>query len=226
MSQALAEAEERARSVSDLDALNAQMRQFDHCSLKRTAAHTMIFAGPVSPKLMLIGGAPGREDDDQGTPWSGKAGALLEAMLGAIGIDRKSEVLCGYSVFWRPPGDRDPVPSESALCAPFLRRAIALAKPPLIVLAGSFAAQFMLQRSETIARLRGKSFAYRPAASVKSGPGPEAGNIENPAFEIPAFVVLEPKHLLLRPQDKARAWEDLLILRQELDRAGQERAGH
>lgn len=218
LARALAEAEMRARSASDRDALDVEMRRFDLCPLKRTAARTVTFEGPPHPKVMLIGGAPSREDDDHGRPWSGTAGALLDTMFAAIGLDRKTEMLCGYSIFWRPPGDRDPVASEVSLCAPFVRRAIALAKPAVIVLAGSFAAQSMLQRSETIARLRGKKFALSLAAATSGGPDPGVGNTASPEPGIPVLVMLEPKHLLLRPQDKARAWEDLLLLRRELDR--------
>lgn len=226
LAQAIAAAEARARAAPDLDALDAEMRQFDLCPLKRTAARTVTFEGPSRPRLMVIGAAPSREDDDQGRPWTGKAGALLDAMLAAIDLDRKTEVLCCHTVFWRPPGDRDPVSPEFALCAPFVRRAIALAKPATIVLAGSFAAQSMLQRSETIARLRGKKFACSLAQASRGGAGSETGSNELPAsestaFEVPAFVVLEPKHLLLRPQDKARAWEDLLVLRHALARNGE-----
>jgi uracil-DNA glycosylase len=150
---------------------------------------------------MVIGEGPGAEEDARGEPFVGRAGQLLDRMLKAAGLQERAFIT--NTVFWRPPGNRTPTPQEQAVCAPFVERAIALIKPKLILLVGGASAKSMLKREEGILSLRGRWFEWRS---------------EDGAIEVPALPSLHPAFLLRQPAAKKKAWQDLLMLAERLDR--------
>ncbi len=192
-------ARELAREAKDLDELHARLAGFDGCRLKVTARSLCFYRGAPEAPLMIIGEAPGRDEDIQGKPFVGRAGQLLDKMLAAIDLD-ESRVHITNIVYWRPPGNRNPTPEEAAACRPFLERQIALVRPKVILLLGKPATNHMLGVSDGIMRLRGK---WREVA------------IEGRA--IPALPSLHPAYLLRNPSAKRLAWRDLLAVRQKLD---------
>ena len=197
--------EAAAAAAQTLDALHDAIRAFDGCGLKARATSTVICDGPADAPVMLIGEAPGGDEDRVGRPFVGAAGQLLDKMLAAIGLSRhadtpKAGIYITNSVFWRPPGNRQPTPQEVAQCLPFVRRHIALVRPRLIVLAGAISAQSLLETREGITRLRGQWHSL---------------TIEGTAY--PALPMLHPAYLLRQPAQKGLAWSDLLALRLRLD---------
>ncbi len=148
---------------------------------------------------MMIGEAPGRDEDLQGKPFVGRAGQLLDRMLAAIGLG-EAEVYITNTVYWRPPGNRTPTPEEIEACAPFLARQIELLSPKALVLLGGAAAKTILGTSEGIMRLRGKWLTYTCAIG-----------------EVPVLATLHPAYLLRNPAAKRYAWRDLLMLKAAID---------
>lgn len=185
--------------VTTLAELEALVAAFDGCALKRTAKSLCFKRGSDSARVMLIGEAPGRDEDLQGKPFVGRAGQLLDRMLAAIGLG-ETDVYITNTVYWRPPGNRTPSPEEIEACAPFLARQIELLAPKLLVLLGGAAAKTLLGSSEGIMRLRGKWLVY------SCGIG-----------EVPALATLHPAFLLRKPEQKRFAWRDLLLLKAALD---------
>jgi DNA polymerase len=151
--------------------------------------------GHLSAPWMFIGEGPGADEDELGDPFVGRAGKLLDNMLGAIGIARGREVYIANVVKCRPPGNREPTPEEAAACAPFLDRQIALVRPKLIVALGKSAAKRLLRIEASVASLRGKVHRYQ---------------------DTPVVVTYHPAYLLRTPAEKAKAWEDLLFARRTL----------
>ena len=158
-SEATATARELAAAATTLDELKEAIRQFEGLSLKATATNLVFADGNPEARLMLIGEAPGAEEDRRGLPFVGAAGQLLDRMLAAIGHDRSNSYITNI-VNWRPPGNRKPSPAEMALCQPFIDRHIALVNPALIVLLGDTAAKTLTSRTEGITRMRGKWFTW------------------------------------------------------------------
>ena len=160
------------------------------CSLHKTRTQTVFGVGDENADWMLIGEAPGAEEDRLGDPFVGQAGKLLDNMLAAIGLSRRANVYIANVLKCRPPGNRNPTPEEVAQCSPYLLQQIALTKPKLIVAMGRFAAQTLLETGASISSLRGKVHSY-------------AG--------VPLIVTYHPAYLLRTLEDKAKAWEDLLF---------------
>jgi uracil-DNA glycosylase len=185
--------------VATLFELQELVARFDGCSLKRTAKSLCFARGSASARLMLIGEAPGRDEDLQGKPFVGRAGQLLDRMLAAIGLG-ESHVYITNTVYWRPPGNRTPTPEEIEACAPFLARQIELLSPAMLVLLGGAAAKTILGVSEGIMRLRGKWLTY-----------------SNAGRDLPALATLHPAYLLRNPAAKRYAWRDLLMIKAALD---------
>ncbi len=200
-SAAAASAQELAAGAQTLAELEAAVRSFDGCTLKRTATNTVFADGSPEAPLMVIGEAPGADEDRIGRPFVGRAGQLLDRMLAAIGIDRTQAYITNV-LFWRPPGNRKPTNDEIAACLPFLWRHIALKHPRLVVMAGGTSASTLLGRAEGIMRLRGRWFDL-------AVPG-----LERP---VPALATYHPSFLLRAPARKAEAWGDLLSLKERLD---------
>jgi len=187
---------EAAATLAELEALVAQ---FEGCALKRTAKNTCFARGSDNAKIMMIGEAPGRDEDLQGKPFVGRAGQLLDRMLAAIGLD-EAQVYITNTIYWRPPGNRTPTPQEVEACRPFLERQIELLAPDVLILLGGAAAKHILGVSEGIMRLRGKWMIYNAATG-----------------DIPALPTLHPAYLLRNPEDKRLAWRDLLMLKERLE---------
>jgi len=188
-----------AKTLGDVEALLAQ---FDGCALKRTAKTTCFARGSTEARVMLIGEAPGRDEDLQGKPFVGRAGKLLDRMLASIGLD-ESQVYITNTIYWRPPGNRTPTPQEIEACAPFLARQIELLAPDVMVLLGGAAAKHILNVTEGIMRLRGKWKIYKAADR-----------------DIPTLATLHPAFLLRKPEEKRYAWRDLLMLKTRLEELG------
>jgi uracil-DNA glycosylase len=191
-----------AEAASTLDELRAAVMAFEGCALKRTATNTVFTDGVPGAPLLVIGEAPGGEEDRLGLPFVGRSGQLLDRMLAAIGFDRKRNAYISNILFWRPPGNRKPTDEETALCLPFVWRLIALARPDCVLLCGGTAAAALLQRSEGITRLRGKWVEL-------AVPG-----LERP---VPLMPTYHPSFLLRTPQRKGEVWRDLLELQSKLN---------
>jgi DNA polymerase len=174
---------------------------FDGCALKHTATNTVFADGNPSAPVMIIGEAPGADEDRIGRPFVGRAGQLLDRMLAAIGLDRQS-VLITNVIYWRPPGNRTPTTAEIASCLPFVLRHVALVSPKVLVLCGGTAAGALLPQGQGITRLRGRWFDL-------AIPG-----LDTPVPTLPMF---HPSFLLRAPERKREAWRDLLALRARLD---------
>jgi len=200
----LEQARATASAADDVAALKLAIEAFDGCPLKTAGARQAVFSrGPADAPVMVIGEAPGADEDVRGEPFVGRAGQLLDRMLAAAGLDGR--VFITNTVFWRPPGNRNPTPAEQSACQPFLERAIAMVRPRLLLLVGGAAAKSMLQRGEGILSLRGRWFEWRAAGG---------------GLEIPAMPTLHPAFLLREPSAKKKAWQDLLTLAERLDRPG------
>jgi DNA polymerase len=199
LAAAVAEAEALAAAAPDLAALSAAQSGYGHCDL-RQGARSFVFAdGRPGARVMILGEAPGREEDIEGRPFVGRAGQLLDKMFAAIGLGRgapdPARALYIANVLpWRPPGNRDPEPDEVAMMLPFVRRHIALAAPEVLVLMGNAPAGAILGR-RGITRLRG---------------------IWTEALGLKVLPMLHPAYLLRNPAAKADAWADLLALQQRL----------
>ncbi len=192
---------EAAAAATTLDELRAVLARFDGCSLKGTATQLAFSDGDPAGRVMLVGEAPGAEEDRQGRPFCGPSGQLLDRMLASIGLDR-TQVYIANVVPWRPPGNRTPTPQEVAICRPFTLRQIALADPDVLVCLGGPAAQSLLASKEGIMRLRGR---WR--------------DFDNDGKLIRAMPMLHPAYLLRQPAHKKLAWADLRQLRKALDAA-------
>jgi uracil-DNA glycosylase len=207
LAESLAEAAQSARLVAagaeTIEALGALVAAFDGCPLKRTATSTVFIDGNPAAPVMIVGEAPGAEEDRIGRPFVGRAGQLLDRMLAAIGLDRTGVQVTNI-IYWRPPGNRKPTSAEIAACLPFVLRHIALARPRVLVLAGGTAASALLPLSEGITRLRGRWFDL-------AVPG-----LDRPVPTLPMF---HPAFLLRTPERKREAWRDLLAVKARLDAA-------
>lgn len=197
-----------AGAVSTLgwDELRSAVAACTACALCKTRKQTVFGVGSQSARWMLIGEAPGAEEDQRGEPFVGQAGRLLDNMLAATGLSRTGESV--HSVYianvlkCRPPGNRNPEPSEVALCEPFLLRQVDLVRPRVIVVMGRFAAQSLLRTDATIASLRGR-----------------VHQIEVGARKVPVVVTYHPAYLLRNLADKAKSWADLCLAREVFERS-------
>lgn len=197
---AIADARAAAAAAGTLAALRQAVEAFEGCGLKATATTTVFCDGNPEAELMVIGEAPGAEEDRQGKPFVGPAGQLLDRMLAAIGLDRTTAYISNV-LFWRPPGNRQPSTAEIAACLPFVHRHIVLKRPKVLVLAGGTAAKTLFDTTEGIMRLRGR---WRDLAL----PGLEA--------PVPAVATFHPAFLLRQPAMKREVWRDLIQVKKRL----------
>lgn len=197
----LADTDTREAVIARLDwaALEQRVRGCTDCRLCNGRTQTVFGVGDRQAEWMLVGEAPGENEDLQGEPFVGQAGKLLDNMLAAVGLARGRNVFIANVLKCRPPGNRNPEPEEVAQCEPYLRRQIALIQPKLIVVLGRFAAQSLLRTTTPIGKLRGTVHSYEG---------------------IPVVVTYHPAYLLRTLSDKARAWEDLCLAREVHARAG------
>ena len=194
---AATEAREAARSARTLDELRAILERFDGCALKATASRLVFSDGNPEARVMLVGEAPGRDEDIEGVPFVGRSGKLLDLMLAAIGLDRSSVYIANV-VPWRPPGNRTPTPQETQICLPFITRQIELADPDILVCLGGPSAQTLLGQSG-ITKIRGRWFNYTTGTR-----------------EIRAMPTFHPAFLLRSPLQKRFAWRDFLAIKKTL----------
>ena len=196
---------ELAAGADSLDALRAALAALDH-PLRETAGNLVLSDGVAESGLVLIGEAPGADEDRQGKPFVGVSGKLLDRMLASIGIERARNAYLTNILPWRPPGNRTPTDAEMSLFTPFVLRHLALVRPRHIVLLGGTAAKALLRRNEGITRLRGRWHSLEV-------PGLGA---------VPTLATLHPAYLLRQPAGKRDAWTDLRLLRRALDAAAAE----
>lgn len=200
-----------AADASTIADLRAAVEKFNGCALKATARNTVFSDGFDGAQVLILGEAPGKDEDEQGKPFVGRSGQLLDKMLNAIGLDRQSNVLISNTIYWRPPGNRDPTPGETIACLPFVERLIELSKPKLLILTGKAAAHTVLKREDGVMKLRGRKLQY-----TREG-------IKAP---VNAMVMLHPAYLLRQPQQKRLAWADLLLAEAWLEELGVARGAH
>jgi len=196
---ALMAARTAARQAGSLEELRATLAGFDGCGLKATAKNLCFYRGAARSPLMLIGEAPGRDEDLQGKPFVGRAGQLLDKMLAAIGLD-ETHVHITNIVYWRPPGNRTPTPQEAQVCRPFIERQVELVAPDFVLLLGGAAAKGILDVADGIMRVRGK---WREVTLGER--------------KVRAIATLHPAYLLRTPTAKRQAWRDLLAVKTALD---------
>lgn len=197
--QAVMAAREEARKAATLEEVEAALARFDGCPLRKTAKNMCFARGNPKARLMIIGEAPGRDEDVVGKPFVGRAGQLLDRMLEAIGLNEEHVYITNV-VYWRPPGNRTPTPQEVQTCQPFLERQIQLAGPEILLFAGGAAAKQFLGAAEGIMRLRGKWRTYNTGDR-----------------QIRCMATLHPAYLLRNPASKRLAWRDLLAIKSALD---------
>lgn len=200
----IAEAGALAAGADSLEALKTAIESFDGCPLKQLCEKTVIYDGTLGAPVMILGEGPGGQEDRIGLPFVGKAGQLLDKMLAAIGLDRKTNTFISNVNYWRPPGNRNPEADELAVCRPFVNRMVDLAQPKIIIATGGVAAKTLLGTKTGIMRLRGSE---RPFET------PEGTTV-------PMVPMFHPAYLLRRPQDKSRAWRDLLLVQARLKELG------
>ncbi len=198
---AAATAREAAAAAADLPALRAALERFEGCALKSTATNLVFGDGNPAAPLMLIGEAPGRDEDREGLPFVGVSGRMLDVMLGHIGFDRTSAYITNI-LFWRPPGNRQPTSPEIAACLPFVERHIELVAPRVLVLLGGASAKTLLARAEGITKLRGRWFDYQSATMVAP---------------IACLATYHPAYLLRQPAHKRYAWRDFLSAKSKIN---------
>lgn len=182
-------------SLLNWDQLADAVARCTACKLSATRTQGVLGVGDRQADWLLIGEAPGADEDAQGQPFVGQAGKLLDAMLASIGLRRGDNVYITNVLKSRPPGNRNPEPDEVAACRPYLLAQIELVRPKLILALGRFAAQSLLASDEAIAQLRGRVHAFQG---------------------VPLVVTYHPAYLLRKPTDKARAWEDLCLARRTM----------
>lgn len=200
---------DRARALAakakSLDDLFAVMKAFDAGPVSAAARQAVICRGNPQAKIMLVGEAPGRDEDIQGQPFVGRAGQLLDRMLAAINLTDE-DVLITNVFYWRPPGNRTPEDAEIAMVLPFLERMIALMNPAVIITAGNSPTKTLLNTTTGITRMRGRWDEY----AVRDDKGQATDNT------IPLLPIFHPAFLLRRPINKREAWADLQSLAERL----------
>ncbi len=200
-------AAEWAAQANTLDELREAMLRFEGCGLKSTATQLVFADGWAGAPVMIVGEAPGADEDRIGRPFVGQAGQMLDRMLAAIGLDRTGVYIANI-VPWRPPGNRTPTAQETAICLPFIRRHIALCAPRVLLTMGNLSTQGLLGVKDGITRIRGTWRAYE---------------IE-PGRTIPALPMLHPAYLPRSPTGKRQSWLDLRALRRALEGEGEKNA--
>lgn len=193
---ALEEVKQLAQQVTTLAELEAAVKSYKGLAICKTATQPVFAEGNPTAPLMVMGEAPGAEEDRRGVPFCGPSGKLLDKMLAAIGFNRAENAYITNSLFWRPPGNRTPSLEELTICRPFVEKHIELQKPACILLAGGVAVRALLQEETSISRLRGKILNYK---------------------DIPVVITYHPSYLLRQPSQKKLAWQDMLTLKAVLE---------
>jgi DNA polymerase len=192
-----AEARALARAAGSLPELRAAVEAFTGCPLRAAARSTVVWDGAANSSILVIDTGPGDDEDVSGQPVSGRAGRLFDRMLASIGLSRERQVCVTGLVYWRRPGNRPPTAAELELCSPFLARHLELLRPRMILTLGAFAAKSMEASGDDLMQAHGRR-------TVVSPPGSDA--------PIACIPLLHPAYLLRRPQDKEKAWRDMLAV--------------
>ena len=192
-----------AKNAKTKSELFQAIQGYDGCDIKKSATNTVLFDGNENAKIMIVGEAPGAEEDKQGIPFCGRSGILLNKMLNAINLFREKDVYITNTVFWRPPGNRNPTTREKEMCKPFFEKHVSFINPSIIMLLGSTAVSAVLQSDKSISSTRGKFFSYTNRYIKK---------------EIPVFVIYHPAYLLRQASQKQTTWEDLQLLQSFLQK--------
>lgn len=200
MIEASDEARRRAAAANSLEDLRAALDEFDGCPLKTTAMNTVFADGNPEASIMIVGEAPGGDEDRQGVPFVGASGQLMDRMFACIGLDRTKLYITNI-LPWRPPGNRQPTAAEIGACLPFCARHIELVRPKLLIMAGGTSAKTLLNVGQGIMKLRGSWYSYQTAGLAEP---------------IPAFPIFHPAFLLRSAIQKRLAWRDLLTVKQWL----------
>src|SRR5262245_16700626 len=198
--EALQSARSLAAAARGVRELAEVLAAFDGCPLKRTATNLVFADGNPEARIMLVGEAPGADEDRLGKPFVGVSGQLLDRMLACIGLDRTSTYITNV-IFWRPPGNRPPTAAEVAACLPFVERLIELVSPEVLVLLGAASAKTVLGRTDGIQRSRGRWLHFESAGMARP---------------VPAMPVYHPAYLLRQPAQKRAAWRDWLAIQTRL----------
>lgn len=203
--QAGADAASIAAKCSTLAELAEAVAAFTGCPLRTPATRTVFSDGPSDAPVMVIGEAPGAEEDRLGKPFVGPSGRLLDQMLAAIGLNRQHNVYITNVIFWRPPANRAPTPIETAICWPFVERQIALLKPRVLILSGSVSARTVLSRTDGITKFRGRWITDSNAPFLEN---------------IATIATFHPSYLLRSPGQKRETWKDILLVKMKLQELG------
>jgi len=185
-----------SESTNSWQALQTEIQNCQRCPLCKSRTNVVFGVGNPNAELLVIGEAPGANEDLKGEPFVGRGGMLLNSMLLAIGLKRQ-DIYIANILKCRPPNNRDPAPEEVALCTPYLLKQIALIKPKIILAVGRIAAHFLLNTDESMARLRGKHYVYGPDRT-------------------PLLITYHPAYLLRSPREKSKAYQDLLLVKKAL----------
>lgn len=188
-----------AEKCQTLDELRQALHEFNDCPLKLTATNTVFSDGNPQARIMIIGEAPGADEDIQGKPFVGISGQLLDRMFATIGLSRQTNIYITNIIPYRPPGNRQPTTQEITQCLPFVQRHIELIKPEILILVGGVAAKTILDTNEGIMRLRGRWHSYTS---------------ERLAHPIKCMATFHPAFLLRSPGQKAQTWRDLLMIQE------------
>ena len=189
-----------AQRAPSLDELRAALASFTECPLSRTATNLVFGDGCATARIVLIGEAPGAEEDRRGIPFVGPSGRLLDRMLESIDLDR-SKVFISNTIFWRPPGNRSPTSSEVATCMPFVERMLELIHPDILVALGGPAACALLGQAESVGRLRGRWLNFQTPRMARP---------------IATTAIFHPAYLLRSPAQKRLAWRDLVAIKKRI----------
>jgi DNA polymerase len=203
--EAMGDAKTLAAGAKTIEELKSALENFQGLSLRRTATKMVFADGVPTARVMLVGEAPGADEDRTGLPFAGVPGQLLDKMLAAIGLSREENVYLTNVINWHPPGNRPPSDSEIALSLPFVQRHIELINPAVLIYVGGVATKALLQSSQSIMRLRGKWLEH------------SSEGLKQP---IPSLAMFHPSYLLGSPAQKGLAWADLLMLKAKLKELG------
>ncbi len=213
--EGMAEAITVAKSCNTLEELSAAIRAFDGLAIKKTATNMVFADGNPKAHVMVVGEAPGADEDKAGKPFVGVSGQLLDKILASIGLSRTSDnpqeaVYIANILNWRPPGNRTPSPAEIDISLPFIERHIALVRPRYLILSGGVAAKALLGSGDGVSKLRGRIHDYAPrTAGIWDG-------LSDTSFVIPSVPTYHPSYLLRTPSQKKAVWHDMLMLAEKL----------
>lgn len=187
-------------NVNDLSSLRDAIQNYDGIQIKKTATQIVFGEGVARPRVVVIGEAPGADEDRLGVPFVGVAGKLLDKILASVGLSRETNSYITNVLNWRPPGNRQPTPQEIAMSLPFLQKHIELLQPEFLLIVGGTSAKALFNIEQGITRVRGKWMEYELSNGKK----------------IPALITFHPAYLLRAPAQKALVWRDMLALKEKL----------